>query len=243
MSVALNYQLSIFGKYAIVPSPETITTLMSKINQETQQTLLPNVINSQQLEIPLNRITNVSNLGFISQNQQYGITILNERIDVNYNKVDDSNVAMENFYDFAIKALTAIIDYSGVDSNRLAMNIHKVCKMKNFDNLEKCGKFLFKSARYYNDKRLIEWAMRTNANVDITINELQETLNVITDVSSGQDVTGQKAVVIFHIDINTLQQNQNMRFKKVALEPFVRNATAIASELIADVERLISYEE
>lgn len=242
MSIALNYQLSIFGKYTITPSPETITGLMSKINQETQHTLLPNIINSQQIEIPSNKITTVSNLGFVSQDQQYSITILNERIDINYNKINETAVSRDTFYDFAIKALSAIIDYSGVISNRLAMNIQQVCEMKNFNELKMRGKSLVKTAAYYDDKDFSEWSMRTNGLVDITVNESRETLNVITDISSGQDVTGRKAAVLFHVDINTLPQNQNMRFDKLALEPFVQNAAAIASTIIADVERLISNE-
>lgn len=243
MSIALNYQLSIFGKFAITPSPEAITGLMSKINQETQQTLLPNMINSQQIEIPSNKITTVSNLGFVSQDQQYSITILNERIDINYNRVNDVTVSMDAFYSFAIKALTAIIDYSGILSNRLAMNIQQVCEMKNFSDLKMRGKSFVKTAAYYNDKDFSEWSLRTNGLVDITINESQETLNVITDISSGQDVSGQQAAILFHVDINTLPQNQNMRFGKQALEPFVQNAAAIASTIIADVERLISNED
>ena len=243
MSIALNYQLSIFGKYTITPTPETITGLMSKINQETQCTLLPNMINSQQIEIPSNKITTVSNLGFVSQDQQYSINILSERIDINYNKVNDADVCMDAFYSFAIKALSAIIDYSGVLSNRLAMNIQQVCEMKSFSDLKMRGKSFVKTAAYYDDKDFSEWSMRTNGLVDIAVNESQETLNVITDISSGQDASGQQAVVLFHIDINTLSQNQNMRFDKLALEPFVQNAAAIASTIIADVERLISNED
>lgn len=239
MSVALNYQLSMFGKYSIIPNPETITALMNKINQDTQKVFLPNIINSQQIEIPSNRISTIANLGFLTQDQQYSITILNERIDVNYNRVDDTPISMEDFYAFAIKALSAIIEYSGIASYRLALNIQQVCEMKSFSDLKMRGKALLKSAAYYNDKEFVEWSMRTNSQVDIEIKESREALNVITDISSGQDITGQKAVVLFHIDINTLQQNQNMRFGIDALEPFVVGATSVAASLITDVERLI----
>ena len=56
MSVALNYQLSVFGKFTIAPLPDVITALMNKINTETQEIFLPNIINSQQIEIPSNKI-------------------------------------------------------------------------------------------------------------------------------------------------------------------------------------------
>jgi hypothetical protein len=242
MSTAINYQLSIFGKYAIAPSPETITELMPKINRETQMTFLPNLINSQQVEIPSSRINIISNLGFITQDQQYSIAILNDRVDVNYNKVNETSICVEDFYKFATKALSTIIEYSGVASNRLAINIRQVCEMKSFSDLNARGKDLLTCATYYTGKDFAEWAMRTNSQTDIQINESTERLNVITDISSGQDVTGLKAAALFHIDINTLPQNQNMRFSKEALEPFVQSALSIAISLISDVERLIMDE-
>lgn len=53
MSVALNYQLSVFGKFTITPTPDIIVALMNKINTETKEIFLPNIINSQQIEICL----------------------------------------------------------------------------------------------------------------------------------------------------------------------------------------------
>lgn len=238
MSVALNYQLSVFGKFTIAPLPDVITALMNKINTETQEIFLPNIINSQQIEIPSNKITTIANLGFVTQNQQYNIAILNDRIDVNYNKTDDSDVDIETFYAFSVKALVAIMDYFGIASNRLAINIQGYVNsivLKNALMWEK----LVASAAYYDDKEFAEWSTRTNSQVSISLDERQEVLNVITDVSSGQDVTGQKAACLFHIDINTAPQNQSMRFRKDSLPSFVQNAKAIATQLTGDVERLV----
>lgn len=237
MSVALNYQLSVFGKFTIAPLPDVITALMNKINTETQETFLPNIINNPKIEN--NRITTTVNLGFVTQNQQYSIAILNNRIDVNYYKTDDSDVDIETFYAFSVKALFAIMDYFGGASNRLAINIQRVCEFDSFERLHSCGKKLVISAAYYADKEFAEWSMRTNSQVNINLDERREMLNVITDISSGQDITGQKAVCLFHIDINTAPQNQNMRFRKDSLPSFVQNAKAIATKLIGDVERLL----
>lgn len=242
MATAINYQLSMFGAFNITPSPDTITLLMPKINQETQAIFLPSVINSQQIEIPSNRVTTIPNLAFITPDQQYNITILNERIDVTYFKINDADISLEDFYEFAIKALSAIIECSGVISNRLAMNIQQVCEMKSSSALDSKGKALLKCAPYYADREFSEWSMRTNSQVGVQINESKEELNVITEVSSGRNVIGQKDVVLFHIDINTLSQNQNMRFGKGELNLFVQRAKSIAMPLIKEVERLIVNE-
>lgn len=239
MSIALNYQLSAFGKFAIVPVPNLITALMEKINAETDETFLPNIINSQQIEISSKKIINVANLGFVSQNQKYSIAILNDRIDVNYNKVDDTDVDMEMFYGFSVNVLSAIMGHCEVLSNRLAINIQRACEFDGFEKLRTCGKKLVVSAAYYDDKELAEWSMRTNSQVTILLDERQEELNVITDISSGQDITGQKAVCLFHIDINTVPQKQSMRFTKDSLSMFVLNTKTIAQKLTSDIERLI----
>lgn len=55
---------------------------MNKINTETKEIFLPNIINSQQIEIMSNKITTIASLGFVTQNQRYSIAILNDRIDV-----------------------------------------------------------------------------------------------------------------------------------------------------------------
>ena len=240
MSIALNYQLSIFGKYNILPNPETITDLMAKINQSNQIVFLPNLISSQQIEIPTNKITMIPNLGFITQNRQYSITILNERIDINYNRIDGTEIGIGDFYIFAENILSKIITYSDLISNRLAMNIQYVCDALDACMIMHTGKKLLKNVAYYDDKDLSEWSMRTNSQVDIKIEDLQEKLNVITNISSGQEISTDKPVILFHIDINTLPQNQAMRFSSDSLRYFVKESQPIAEELIDDVERLIS---
>lgn len=240
MSKAINYQLSIFGKFSIIPTPDTVASLMTKINQTTQKTMLPNMITSQQIEIPSNRISAISNLGFITQDQMYSIAILNDRIDVTYNRVDEKGVSQEDFYAFAVNVLSVIIDNSNIVANRLAANIQFICAMSDFNVMYAKGKELLKNAAYYDNKDYSEWSLRTNALDSINIIGSDEGINVITDISSAQDPTG-KALIAFHIDINTFPQNTNSRFGKDALEPFVSSIIPIASNIAADMERLIIH--
>ena len=240
MATVINYQLSMFGKFSISPTPETISTLMPKINERTKQVFLPNLISSQQIEIPSNRVTAISNLGFVTQDQKYNISILNERIDVTYTKPSDVDVSMDDFYELAIEAFTALFDNSNAVSNRLALNIQEVCEMESFDKMKSKGKELLKAAAFYEGKPLAEWSMRTNSQENIQLNEADELVNYITEVTSAQDMTGQKAAVLFHIDINTVPKNANIRFDVSALKQFVQTVTPVAQRIANDVERLIS---
>ena len=242
LATVTNYQLSMFGRFSINPTPEAISTLMPKINEKTKQIFLPNLISSQQIEIPANRVTTISNLGFVTQDQRFNISILNERIDVTYNRSSDIDISMQDFYALALNAFTAIFENSDAVSNRIALNIQAVCEMESFDKMKNKGKDLLKSAAFYTEKPLAEWSLRTNSQENIRLNESDELVNYITEVSSAQDVTGQKAAVLFHIDINTVPQNINIRFNTCALAQFVQIVTPIAQRISDDVERLIRGE-
>ena len=97
MPMALNYQFSIFGNYSIVPTPEIVTQLMARINVSTGEAFLPNIINAQQIEVSSNQIKSISNLGFITQNHKYSISLLNNRIDINYNK---NNIFVQYYFHY-----------------------------------------------------------------------------------------------------------------------------------------------
>lgn len=241
MSVALNYQLSIFGRYSIAPNPEMITNLMSKINTATGETFLPNIINTQQVEVSSNQIKSLSNLGFVTPDQKFSISILNERVDINFTRTTDIDVEIDTFFNIAVKALETIMDYANLNAYRLAANYQMVCNLQDFDKLQILGKRFVTAAKYYDSKALYEWSNRVNSQVEINIMDAPEGINVITEISSAHSVHGQHAV-LYHIDINTLPQNQNMRFSSVAISSFVGKVTPIAKEIVTDVEGLIANE-
>ena len=243
MSVALNYQLSIFGKYSITPTPEIVTSLMTDINKATGELFLPNIINSQQIEIPSNRISTISNLAFTTQDQKFSIALMNERIDVSYNRVVSTEISINDFYSLAEKALSAIMSNANLMSNRLAVNIQMLVEIQNADQLNVLGSTLIKSADYYGDKTLCEWSTRVNSKSTISISGKDEGINTITDISTAQSIQGQKPGLLYHIDINTLPQNAGMRFDNSALRPFIDGVIPIATQIIHDVERLIASDK
>ena len=242
MSMVLNYQLSVFGSFKITPKPETITELMPKMNLHPDIMLLPNVVTGQQIEIPTNNITITSNLNFVSTKQQYVVSITDERIDVNYNRVNDEEINIEQFYSFAISILTVLLDFTGTKATRLAVNIQYVYNFSSFPLMHDFGKKVIKEVPYYSDKELSEWSIRLNSESEIKIGEYDEMVNVITDVNSAQDITGKKPAVLFHIDINTSPKNSTSRFDSVSLKSFVDNALERASEIYTGVEGLLRDE-
>lgn len=242
MSVALNYQLSILGQYSISPTPEIVTTLMTAINRETNEVFLPNIINCQQIEIPSNKITIRPNLGFVSQDQKYSIIMLNDRIDINYNRIPNIDIEMGGFYTLAKNALSAIMRDLNLFANRLAINVQMLLEFEDTDKLRDLGKDLIKGAQYYSDKVFCEWSTRINSQSSIQIADGCEKINVIAEISTAQAIQEQKPAILYHIDINTLPLNTGMRFNYESISPFVESAMPVARQLINDIERLISDE-
>lgn len=243
MPMALNYQFSIFGNYSIIPTPEIITELMTKINASTGEVFLPNIINSQQIEVSSNQIKTISNLGFITQTHKYSISLLNNRIDINYNKnSDDTAPSIDEFFSLATVCLNEIMDYLQLSSYRLAANFQLVFELPNFEELQMLGNKFITTANYYAGKTFCEWSNRVNSQAQINILGAPESINIITDISAAKSVQGEPAI-LYHIDINTLPQNQSMRFSSPAIKPFSEEIIPTAKEIITDVERLIGNEQ
>lgn len=231
MSIALNYQLSIFGEYDISPTPELFSTLMKETNQKTGKIFLPNLIRSYQMQNTVQKP-----IGFITEDEEYSIIIFNNRIDVNYNRMHDNELNTDIFYDFALKAISGVMDYLNISANRLAINIQQLCSARDFTEVKAIGKKLINNIAYYKNRDLEEWSIRTNAQKDVNIEKLQEKLNVITVISSGYNILTKESAILFHIDINTAPQNQTMRFDAAKLRLFVDEAQEIALGLTKDIE-------
>lgn len=242
MAIRLNYQLSMFGNYSIPPTPENVMALMNAINEATDMIFLPNLISGQQVEIPTRRITLITNLGYTTQDQKYNIAILNDRIDVGYNRVDDNALSITEFYNFAVKAMTAIIKSEKLKSYRLAANIQVLENDLSESEIIELGKKVIVSPDFYKNKSFVEWSTRINAKSDIKINDVNEELNTILTIATAAGVPNQDTVLIYHLDINTLSELKDLRFDENSLSDFVNGAGFVVEEILNDIEKLVNNE-
>ncbi len=238
--VALNYQLSIFGEYSIIPSPEIVTILMNALNQSTNEVFLPNIVNTQQIEVPSNKISLISNLGFVTQDQRYSVVIQNNRIDVSFNKMSDYEVEMDEFYDLAERVIGTIIEKLKLTANRLAANILMLTECQDLNKINTLGRLFLNGAKYYENKMMCEWSTKCNAQSSIRISDREEKINTITDLRSTTSTTGEEVAVLYHVDINTLQQNTRMRFVADDLKSFISEILPIVKDIIIDLEGKVS---
>lgn len=242
MSSILSAQLSVFGNFDVRPTPDKTVKIMSAINVATSEVFLPNIITSQQVEIPANRITSISNLGYVTQNQQYNIAILNERIDFNYRRIDESELDLQTFFLLAHKALSCIIEEESIVANRLAINIQYIAANIPSETMCKIGQSLISFPEAYTNMPLLEWSSRVNSQSNIVVLGKMEMLNTILDISTAVSVQTQEPALLYHLDINTFPQNNKPRFTSEALPDYISGVLPIANTISAQVERLISIE-
>lgn len=241
MSTGLNYQLSIFGDYEIKPTPENMTEIMSIVNQETDMIFLPSLITGQRCDSPGGLIRTTSNLGLVTQDQRYNIAILDDRIDINYNK-QNSNLKdpdVDDFYNIASKIIVAIMNNRHVRARRLASNLQMLIDTLSEDAIWELGKKMVSRPDFAKEKPTLEWSCRLNVSTDIPILEKQEDLNVIVDINSARAIADQKLVLLYHIDINTFPKNTDLRFNEGAIPQFTDGATPLAKQIINDIERMV----
>lgn len=244
MSTGLNYQLSIFGDYEIRPTPENITEVMKIVNEAVDLIFLPSLITGQRIDLPDSGIRTMSNLGLVTQDQMYNIAILDDRIDINYNKQNGNfkDTDIDDFYKMASKIITAIMNQLKVRARRLAINLQMLIDTLAEDNILELGKKMIAQPVFAENKPTLEWSSRLNVLVDIPILGKQEELNVITDINTARAIADQKLVLLYHIDINTFPKKTDLRFNESAIIDFLDGATPVAKQAVADMERMVICE-
>lgn len=244
MSIGLNYQLSIFGDYNIEPTPQKMTEIMNTVNETGDMIFLPSLITGQRIDSPNGLVQTTSNLGWVTQDQMYNIAILDDRIDINYNKqnnnLTDSDI--DEFYKMASKLMVALMSNLDVKARRLAVNLQMLIDTLTEDAILKLSEKMIACPIFAKEKPKLEWSYRLNVMGDISIQGKQEELNIITDINTARAIADQKLVLLYHIDINTFPKKTDLRFTKDAIAEFVGGTLPMAKQVLTDVEGMVVCE-
>lgn len=235
MPIPFMYQLSAFGSFQIEPSPENAAKYMNLCNDIENKGFISSLQKIYKPDpltffpIPYDRLC------LISADKNLNIMFLEDRLDVNYNRQNDSLLCEENFFDFAGKIISGIMKDGSFASNRLAINVNYAFEFPSSEDITKYGKKYLNTPSFYSGKNLIEWNTRINSQVDCLIGSNDDCMNVITEISSGRKMPESILAIICHIDINTIKENMEFRFNHESINPFISNAKNYLREIKADV--------
>ena len=202
---------------------------------------LPNMITGQNIDLTAGRIDTINNISFVTIDQQVQITCMNDRIDVIVNGNErNQTIPIIRHIEFARNTLKMLMNGHHVYSNRLAINVSLLSK--EIDNEEQIqdtnlGKKLCKTFSFYTGQPLEEWSTRANSRRAIQMDS-EETLNVITEISSVLDNKLGKKRFLCHMDINTLFENSGYRFSGDNLEQFDVEVVKIIENIRNDFEEV-----
>lgn len=233
----LKIMVSAFCDKKIQPTPETISTLMSKINDYSKMAFLPNVFSTQKINILNGAVEGENNLSFATADKKSQIICANDRIDCSVDINADNEEEIDSKIKLCAGLLSLLMEKEQIKAKRLAFNADYVSSpISDYRNLINQ---MIQGFKYYNGKEIKEWSSRINAKGTMELNGVEE-LNIITKYSEGKLVGTEDVCIICHTDINTVFENKAFRFDNSSVELFTEQAKDIFSQLTTDVEGIVS---
>lgn len=243
MSDIINVQLSYFCDYHIQTTVESVKKLMEGLKGLGFGELLPSMIPGQKLNLLEGKAIPTSNLSFKTTDGYIQIVCMDNRIDCIISKNVSETIDLEKDLLKAQEILNVIISNYNILGNRLAINIDAIGNKKINDfSTTKFGSVLASSINYYNGKIISEISANLNTRIPIHLYEMEEMVNVITNISTAVNNKDQSNLLLCHIDINTVPENQRLRFKDDVLEQFVNQIKGIIRQIIEEFEAMDNAE-
>lgn len=244
MGMLLNVQLSVFSNYHIEATAKNVTTLMSKLNELGRFEYLPNTIPGQSFDLVAGKVIPTSNLAFVTKGQLSKVICMDDRIDCQLNYDEEHQDTIESSINFCKDVLNIIMSEFPICGNRLAININQLGEPIETRILDtNIGKRNASLLDFYEDKDVNDWATRTNARIPTADTNFTEILNVITEISLAQNEQTEEIRFLQHLDINTVPENQNIRFSYESIGAFINATKDIVNKLLTDFKELESVEE
>lgn len=239
MDRIISVQLSYFCEYHIQTTAENITKLMELLNNIGVGELLPSMLPGSQLNLIEGKAIPTSNLSFNTVDGCIQIVCMDNRIDCIIRPMDMETLDLKSALWRSQQLLAVIVAYCNIIGNRLAVNIDAVGNTPAVDfTTTKFGRVLTSSISYYNGKTVSEIAASLNTRIPIQLDETEETINVITNINTAVNNQDQSKLLLCHIDINTVPENQSQRFKDTVLCTFVKQVQGIIQAILTEFEEM-----
>lgn len=237
----LKYQAVLFGNYEdISPKAETIKYFIDAL---AEKDFIPTTFQEIGPKGPLNR------LSLKSSDEVWNIEISSSRIDIEKNNKNIGETEMSSLTDFIqeVESLIGIIDQKFPKKhNRLSLVTRNFLETMEEEKFAEIYRKLCNPISIYQENDPVEWNSRVVARKDIEIENLKETLNIISQVNrvKGNLLVNSKMEKIDRIelqfDINTYQGNNEYRFEQVHLKSFFTQVSDLEEEIKKEYLELIS---
>lgn len=238
MDKILNFQVSLFGRFIdIKPKTDIILKLLTNLQDEA---FIPGTVDLAVLDPMTKKITTDSRIQMISQNKAWSIVFLEERIDFNYNFQPDtmSIKKIVDAYEYIKKLIEKVFSvFPDTTGNRIAFNGKILLNEMTDEEIDRFMNKFSSPLSIYNNKKLTEWAVRFNSREQISWDNHCEECNCITEISKIINVeNADENRMLITVDLNTIQQNMDLRFKYGDMLQFSEKAKEISENIVDEIE-------
>ncbi len=244
IDIRVKYQANIFIKADdITPTPSTVGTL---INLFSDRNLIPTTYQGFSISGG-NRISRLL-VRLTDPNSEWSVTFGTDRVDIDKNPLDVTGSNLGDFPSFCATAsnlFSRILTTFNKRANRLAFNSTVLFGEMPTPTLNALYRKFFNTPRFYEEHEPFEWEWRSASSIPTTIVDINDYLNVITEVSriSGELLRQTTPIPFDRIrlffDINTTTQNQEYRFGLPEVQYFFGHTSEIHNNISRELQEYI----
>ena len=243
----IKYQATIFGSFSdIEPTPDNTKTL---IDLFMDKALIPGVINelraTAQTPIPTRR----PRIRCASANGEWAIEFLSNRINIEKYPIETHGTNLGDLDTFCSDAnylFKQITREFKKKANRIALTTHFILEKMIEETLSRIYLRLFKSPEFYIENPPFEWDWRTASRNPIELEGLDETLNIIVMINRSygefqiEDEVTPFDGILLSLDINTVPDNQELRFDTHNIASFYNQVSMLHDNLCSEITEFIN---
>lgn len=239
MEKIVNFQTSLFGSFINI-KPRTAVVL-SLLNNLKDESFIPGTIDLLSLNPVSGEIATENRIQMVSEDKTWNIVFLENRIDFNYNyrpdtqkyiKIDDLCNYVKNLVEKVFRT------FPETTGNRIAVNGKILLEEMSDDEFKVFTENFAAPLNLYKGEVLQEWSTRFNLRKEIKWDDKKELCNCITELSKVYPQNDpQINEIAVSIDINTVAQNDDYRFKAKDIIQFSQKANIIIDNVFEEIER------
>lgn len=247
IDMKMKYQATIFGNFNdIEPTPANSKTLIDLFKDKA---VIPGVIDefraTAQTPIPVRR----ARIRCASANREWVIEFLSNRIQIVKRAIEahGANLGdLDAFCSDASDLFKRITSEFRKKANRIALVTQFILEEMTEETLSRIYLKLFKTPEFYIENPPFEWNWRTASRNPIRLEELNEALNIIVAMNRSYGEFQAKGVVTpfdgiqLVLDINTVPDNQELRFDVHNITSFYDQVSKLHDNLCSEITGFIN---
>lgn len=239
MEKIVNFQTSLFGSFINI-KPRTAVVL-SLLNNLKDESFIPGTIDLLSLNPVSGEIATENRIQMVSEDKTWNIVFLENRIDFNYNYRPDTQkyIKIDDLCNYVKKLVEKVFrTFPETTGNRIAVNGKILLEEMSDDEFKVFTEKFVAPLNLYKGEVLQEWSTRFNLRKEIKWDDKKELCNCITELSKVYPQNDpQINEIAVSIDINTVAQNDDYRFKAKDIIQFSQKANIIIDNVFEEIER------